>query len=157
MGLLNIIRRMALREKQSISRLTATAYGLGIVMSAAILVLLGNIKPDTPFSEMLRKIAIQSVPASIGALLGRALLGGQPNGDAGKRDDRGGEEEDEGEDRGGESDAVPNEISTSYGRELFLMAVGALFLNLNVAPIHAAGLHGGDADQPLRALDLRTT
>lgn len=100
------------------------AYGLGIVISAAILIMLGDIKPHMPFSEMLGKIAIQSVPASIGALLGRSQLGGQ----AGK--DKGDDEEGQGE--GG--DAVPNEISTSYSRELFLMAVGALFLNLNVAP-----------------------
>ncbi|MGK9051218.1 TIGR02587 family membrane protein [Neorhizobium petrolearium] len=100
------------------------AYGLGIVMSAAVLVLLGDIKPDMPLSEMLGKIAIQSVPASIGALLGRSQLGGQAG------DDRGGEQED----KGGDGDAVPNEISTSYSRELFLMGVGALFLNLNVAP-----------------------
>jgi putative integral membrane protein (TIGR02587 family) len=102
------------------------AYGLGIVISAVILIMLGDIKPHMPFSEMLGKIAIQSVPASIGALLGRSQLGGQ----TGK-----GEDEDDGEgDRGEGGDAVSNEISTSYSRELFLMAVGALFLNLNVAP-----------------------
>lgn len=110
----------------------AIAYGLGIVMSAAILVLLGDIKPDMPFSEMLGKTAIQSVPASIGALLGRSQLGGEGTDHGSSKNDRGGE--DEGDDRGGDGDAVPNEISTSYGRELFLMAVGALFLNLNVAP-----------------------
>ena len=97
------------------------AYGLGIVISSAILVMLGDIKPHMPFSEMLGKIAIQAVPASIGALLGRSQLGGQV-----------GQDDDEDKKEGG--DAVPDEISTSYGRELFLMAVGALFLNLNVAP-----------------------
>ncbi|CAN7716930.1 TIGR02587 family membrane protein [Neorhizobium sp. LjRoot104] len=103
------------------------AYGLGIVMSAAVLIMLGDIKPHMPLSEILGKIAIQSVPASIGALLGRSQLGGQAGED--ERRDDGEEDEDEGE--GG---AVPDEISTSYSRELFLMAVGALFLNLNVAP-----------------------
>lgn len=102
------------------------AYGLGILISAAILIMLGDIKPHMPLSEMLGKVAIQSVPASIGALLGRSQLGGQ----AGKDEDDGDGEKDQGE--GG--DAVPDEISTSYSRELFLMAVGALFLNLNVAP-----------------------
>lgn len=97
------------------------AYGLGIVISAAVLIMLGDIKPHMPLSEILGKIAIQSVPASIGALLGRSQLGGQ----AGK------DEHEEDEEEGG---AVPDEISTSYSRELFLMAVGALFLNLNVAP-----------------------
>jgi putative integral membrane protein (TIGR02587 family) len=100
------------------------AYGLGIIISAVGLVMLGDIKPHMPLSEMLGKIAIQSVPASIGALLGRSQLGGQTGGD---------EREDGAEEREG-GDAVPDEISTSYSRELFLMAVGALFLNLNVAP-----------------------
>ncbi|MDQ0134575.1 putative integral membrane protein (TIGR02587 family) [Neorhizobium galegae] len=100
------------------------AYGLGIVISAAVLIMLGDIKPHMPLSEILGKIAIQSVPASIGALLGRSQLGGQ----AGKEEDQDDEEEEE------EEGAVPDEISTSYSRELFLMAVGALFLNLNVAP-----------------------
>jgi putative integral membrane protein (TIGR02587 family) len=102
------------------------AYGLGVLISAAILIMLGDIKPHMPLSEMLGKVAIQSVPASIGALLGRSQLGGQ----AGKNEDDGDGEKDQ--DEGG--DAVPDEISTSYSRELFLMAVGALFLNLNVAP-----------------------
>jgi putative integral membrane protein (TIGR02587 family) len=102
------------------------AYGLGVLISAAILIMLGDIKPHMPLSEMLGKVAIQSVPASIGALLGRSQLGGQ----AGKDEDDGDGEKDQ--DEGG--DAVPDEISTSYSRELFLMAVGALFLNLNVAP-----------------------
>jgi len=109
----------------------AIAYGLGIVMSATILILLGDIKLHMPFSEMLGKTAIQSVPASIGALLGRSQLGGQAggNGDSDK-DDPKGEEADQGK----EGNAVPNELSISYSRELFLMAVGALFLSLNVAP-----------------------
>ncbi|CDZ26713.1 Putative integral membrane protein TIGR02587 [Neorhizobium galegae bv. officinalis] len=101
------------------------AYGLGILISAAVLVMLGDIKPHMPLSEMLGKIAIQSVPASIGALLGRSQLGGQS-----ENDDR----EDDGEEDGQGGGGVADEISTSYSRELFLMAVGALFLNLNVAP-----------------------
>lgn len=103
------------------------AYGLGIVMSAFVLTLLGDLEPDMPFSEILGKIAIQAVPASIGALLGRSQLGGQAG------NDEGGDEDNE-QDEGKDGDAVPDQMSTSYGRELFLMAVGALFLSLNVAP-----------------------
>lgn len=103
------------------------AYGLGIVMSALVLTLLGDLEPDMPFSEILGKIAIQAVPASIGALLGRSQLGGQAGDDEGR-------DEDDGQDGGKDGDAVPDQMSTSYGRELFLMAVGALFLSLNVAP-----------------------
>jgi len=108
----------------------AIAYALGIVMSAAILVLLGDIRFDMSLSEMLGKIALQAVPASIGALLGRSQLGGSSGSDEG---DEQSDQPDDDEDKG-DGDAVPDRLSTSYGRELFLMAVGALFLSLNVAP-----------------------
>lgn len=84
------------------------AYALGILTSAAILCLFRLIEPGMPASEITGKIAVQSVPASIGALLGRSQLGSNQQ---------------------GESDG-----KASYGGELFLMAVGALFLNLNMAP-----------------------
>ena len=93
------------------------AYAIAIVMSVLVLLLFGNIKPGMPSIEILGKIAIQAVPASIGALLGRSQFGGQNDEEA--------EQQDEKED---------SEISTSYGRELFMMAIGALFLCLNVAP-----------------------
>lgn len=95
------------------------AFAIAIVMSTAVLFLLGIVKLDVPATEMIGKIAIQAVPASIGALLGRSQLGGQ-------EDDEPAEE--------GEEDETASEVSTGYGRELFLMAIGALFLSLNVAP-----------------------
>lgn len=99
------------------------AYGLGILMSALILILFGDLKPSMPISELTGKIAIQAVAASIGALLGRSQLAGQSSSDEQKEGNRG----------DGEG-AVDDEISGNYGHELFLMSVGALFLNLNVAP-----------------------
>ncbi|MBP2550666.1 putative integral membrane protein (TIGR02587 family) [Neorhizobium galegae] len=93
------------------------AYGLGIVTSAAVLSLLGILTVDMPANEWLGKVALQSVPASIGAMLGRSQLGGSdPDED---------EEEDE--------EPEP-ELSTGYFGELFMMGIGALFLGLNVAP-----------------------
>ncbi|MFN7101665.1 MAG: TIGR02587 family membrane protein [Pseudorhizobium sp.] len=93
------------------------AYAVAIAMSAAVLFLLGVVTVDVPATELVGKIAIQAVPASIGALLGRSQLGGHEHDEPA--------EEDAGEDE---------EVATSYGRELFLMAIGALFLSLNVAP-----------------------
>ena len=87
------------------------AYGIGIVTSAVTLALFKLLTGDMPIDEITGKIALQAVPASIGALLGRSQLGSS-------KDE---EEEDE-------------ERPASYGSELFLMAVGALFLNLNMAP-----------------------
>jgi putative integral membrane protein (TIGR02587 family) len=102
------------------------AYALGIVMSAAILGLFGDIKPGMSALEIVGKIAIQAVPASIGALLGRSQLDGSASDDDTASKD--------GESSEGEQQAVPDRLSTSYGQELLLMGVGALFLNLNVAP-----------------------
>lgn len=101
------------------------AYGLGILISTAVLIMLGTIEAHMPASAILGKVAIQAVPASIGAMLGRSQLGGQA---------AGGGDEDSKQVEGGGDDAVPDAISTHYSQELFLMAVGALFLNLNVAP-----------------------
>ncbi|TDK31792.1 TIGR02587 family membrane protein [Rhizobium deserti] len=101
------------------------AYGLGILISAAVLIMLGTIEAHMPASAILGKVAIQAVPASIGAMLGRSQLGGQA---------AGGGNEDGKQDEESVEDAVPDAISTHYSQELFLMAVGALFLNLNVAP-----------------------
>lgn len=103
------------------------AYALGIVMSTAILMLFGDIKLGMPISEIVGKVAIQAVPASIGALLGRSQLGGSS--DSQDRD-----EPDEDKDGDRNEEAVRDRLSTRYSQELFLMGVGALFLNLNVAP-----------------------
>jgi putative integral membrane protein (TIGR02587 family) len=94
------------------------AYGLGIVTSGLVLMLLGILKLDMTPSEWLGKVALQSVPASIGAMLGRSQLGGRSDDD---------EEEEEDGDAG-------DERATGYFGELFMMGVGALFLGLNVAP-----------------------
>lgn len=87
------------------------AYGIGISASAIVLLTLGLITGHMSAHEIVGKIAIQSAPASIGAMLGRSQL-------ANRAGDGSGE----------------TEIETSYGGELLLMATGALFLSLNIAP-----------------------
>ncbi|QLF70829.1 TIGR02587 family membrane protein [Peteryoungia desertarenae] len=90
---------------------TIIAMALAILTSALLLAALGVLKTDMSVDEWAGKIAIQAVPASIGALLGRSQLA--------NRD----EDEDQEKKR-----------RYSYGGELGLMTVGALFLSLNVAP-----------------------
>lgn len=85
------------------------AYGIGILTSLLVLAALGLLRGDMPASELLGKVALQSVPASIGAMLGRSQLG------------RGMSEDDDG-------------TETPYHSELLLMATGALFVSLNIAP-----------------------
>ncbi|WP_223568718.1 TIGR02587 family membrane protein [Agrobacterium tumefaciens] len=115
--LLLLARRIGFENINSWSqalRDAITAYGLGIAVSAGVLLLFGILNDQLTASNIVAKVALQSVPASIGALLGRSQLG--QHSDA--------EDEEEGEYSG----------ETSYLHELFMMVVGALFLNLNVAP-----------------------
>lgn len=92
------------------------AYGMGVVASALILLLLGVISPDMPPREWVGMVALQAVPASIGALLGRSQLSMQDEEDTDEEED------------------APASRETGYLTELFLMAVGALYLSLNLAP-----------------------
>ncbi|MGE7368744.1 TIGR02587 family membrane protein [Neorhizobium sp. NPDC001467] len=107
------------------------AFAIGIVVSLVLLVMLGVLKTGMPPDEWVGKVAIQSIPASIGALLGRSQLGGQK-----EDDEEAGDEADEDPDEEDEADR----IGSSYPRELFMMAIGALFLSLNVAPTEEVAL-----------------
>lgn len=86
------------------------AYAVGFVSSALVLALLGQLRIDMGPHEVVGRVALQAVPASIGALLSQAQLGHSDQ----ARALRGG--------------------SNSYASDLFIMAVGALFLAFNVAP-----------------------
>ncbi len=86
------------------------AFLVGFVASGVVLLLLGQLEPDEGLREFLGKVSLQAVPASIGALLAQSQFG-QVDAEARMR---GGREE--------------------YFSELFIMAVGALFLAFNVAP-----------------------
>lgn len=86
-----------------------TAYGVAIIASATMLAVLAIITVAMPIEEILGKIAIQSVPASIGAIVARGQLGS-------------------------ETDERAENDRSSYHFELVLMTVGALFLAFTVAP-----------------------
>ena len=88
------------------------AFGVGILTSAAMLALLAVITFDMTWGEIVGKVALQSVPTSIGAMLGRKQLGG-------------------GQDTRAEEE---RKAEAGYGGELFLMLAGALFMAFNVAP-----------------------
>jgi putative integral membrane protein (TIGR02587 family) len=87
------------------------AYAVGFVGAGAALFLLGVVGPDMAAGEVLGKVSLQAVPASIGALLAQSQLAGEDRGDREGRQPWNGH----------------------YARELFLMVVGALFLAMPVA------------------------
>jgi putative integral membrane protein (TIGR02587 family) len=84
------------------------AYGIGFASAAIMLPLFGVLNWDMRLDEIAGKLALQAAPGSIGALLARSQLGVR-------------EEQD-------------REVKESYGFEIFLMAVGGLFLAFNIAP-----------------------
>ena len=90
------------------------AYGVAALASAGALALFAIIVPGMPASEIVGKIAVQTVPASFGAMLASKQLAG------------GGE--------GGAETASEKRARSGYVGQLFLMLAGALFLALNVAP-----------------------
>lgn len=86
-----------------------SAYAIGVVVATLMLLLLGVLALDMPPSEIVGKIAIQSIPCGIGAVLARKQLA------------RSDEEE-------------PEKREPTYASELFLMFGGAVFVAFNVAP-----------------------
>lgn len=85
-----------------------SALAVGFVTASVLLAVFGVIGPGQPIDEVVGKIALQALPAAMGAVLARKQLAS-----------------------GGSGDDAPQE---SYPAELFLMAAGALFVALNVAP-----------------------
>lgn len=87
-----------------------SAYLVAAVTVAAVLALIGALRPDMTAGEAAGMIAIQSVPASFGAMIGAKLLGE------------------------GEEIEEKERWRETYSGELFLMLAGALFLSFTVVP-----------------------
>jgi len=83
------------------------AYAVAFVASSVGLILFAVIGSGMSVNEIVGKVAIQAVPGSIGAMLAQSQFGRKK-----KEKDR----------------------RRRYRDELFIMAIGALFLALNVAP-----------------------
>jgi putative integral membrane protein (TIGR02587 family) len=86
------------------------AHAVGIGASAVVLALTGMLDAHMSVREVVGKIALQAVPASMGALLAQTQLG--------ERD----------------PEAPPEHGGEGYASDLFVMAAGALFLGFNLAP-----------------------
>lgn len=83
------------------------AFAVGFVVAAAALWIFGVINARTTFDEAVGRIALQAVPASIGASLARAQFGQVKEQDARR---------------------------SGFATEMFHMSVGALFFAMNLAP-----------------------
>ncbi len=87
------------------------AYAVGFVGSAVVLALFGELNTRQSLDAAVGSVALQAVPASIGALLAQSQFG-----------------------QGRDDDAERERRKSSFWGELFLMAVGSLFLAFNLAP-----------------------
>ena len=88
---------------------------VGFVVGGGVLALFGVIGPGMPMAEIVAEVALQAVPGSIGALLAQSQFG-------------------PGNDSDDDEELAERRRPSSYFSQLFLMAVGALFLGFNVAP-----------------------
>lgn len=86
------------------------AIAVAAVVSAVVLFAFGVVTPETPASEAVGRLILQVFPGGIGAMLAQSQVSGESVGEGGSGQRQ------------------------SYGSELLLMAVGALFLGLSVAP-----------------------
>lgn len=112
--LIGLAHYVGFRESSSLVDHVAdslVAIGIAAAIAAAFLTLFGLVTPDMSADALVGRIAIQIVPASMGAMLSRSQLGDQPEGAQRRR-----------------------ETEPSYPGELFLMFAGALFLSLSIAP-----------------------
>lgn len=103
--------------------------GIGLVMSAIILWLLGQINADMPPSEIICKIIIEAMTVAIGVSIGTAQLGG---GEGEQQDDKGMK----GQDSFSSSSPVPflTENQDDFSGQLALASCGAVLFAANVAP-----------------------
>jgi putative integral membrane protein (TIGR02587 family) len=85
-----------------------SAYAIGFIAATVMLSLFAIIETGMSADELIGKISVQAVPASIGAMLARSQLGESQQTEEKRR-------------------------SARYGGGLFLMAVGALFLSSSLA------------------------
>ena len=92
---------------------TFVAYAVGFTTSAVLLILFGVIKPEMSADEIIGKVSIQAIVASFGAMFAQSILA------------EGGREREASEKK---------RRDASYFGEVFLMAVGAIFLSMSVAP-----------------------
>lgn len=88
-----------------------TAIGIGAITAGLALSLFGVIRLGDGLFDIVGKIAVQTVPAAMGAVLAREELGGA------------------------QQNAEERQAEAAYGGKLFLMAAGALYFSFNVAPI----------------------
>ncbi len=118
---------------------------IGLVVTAAVLVMLREVTIETPALSALGKIVNESVPFCLGIGVARFLLSGDP----GMSDD-----EDEDATPGNASQARPLNISVA---ELGATVLGATFIGLSIAPTDEIPMLAAAMDPPWLVVVLVTS
>jgi putative integral membrane protein (TIGR02587 family) len=87
--------------------------GIGLLLSAVVLLLIGRITPSQDFGEIVGRIVVEAVTVAIGVSVGTAQLGG---------------------DGGDAETGLPHKDVGSFGGQLTLALCGAILFAANVAP-----------------------
>ena len=105
---------------EAVDACVAVAVGAGVsAVTLAALAVIGD--GPVSWAEAAGKVILQTVPAAMGAVFAASQLG-NPGEDGGKPEDS------------DEDETAAHRDAAAYGRELFLMLAGALFLAFSVAP-----------------------
>jgi putative integral membrane protein (TIGR02587 family) len=110
-------------------------FGLGLLLAAVFLWLLGEIGGDTLLSEELGKVVVAALTVAIGVSVGTAQFGASDDDSQGMDDDQGGKQ------------------PVSLGEQVTLAACGAVLVAVNVAPTEEI-IRIAFATTPLRLLLL---
>jgi putative integral membrane protein (TIGR02587 family) len=105
-------------------------FGLGLLLSAAILWLIGSIDAHTRLPELVGKVVLEGLAVAIGVSVGTAQLGGD-SGDEDKDEDK---DEDNDEDNDEDEDAQDPHQPRWFLGQLTLATCGAVLIAANIAP-----------------------
>ena len=106
------------------------AYTVAFITTASVLLVFGVFKNDTSADAIFSMILLQTVPATLGALLARSQIGKSTQTDnKGTRIDNRSQTSSD-----NQTDSTEKKCERSYENELIILVTGALFLAFNVAP-----------------------
>lgn len=114
------------------------AMAIGIVSATLVLILLGEIQLETPLSETLGKLILESVPFSLGAALADAFLSGDRWSFSNSEDSNKG-------DRAKTADK--SEINTTLA-DIGATLIGAMIIAFNIAPTDEIPMLNASASPP---------
>jgi putative integral membrane protein (TIGR02587 family) len=102
--------------------------GLGFIVGTVVLLVLGRITPEMPWSEIVGKIVLEAMVVAIGVSVGTAQLGDAANQGADSSD---GEQSSQATDQGS---VGAEQESRQVGGQLVIACCGAMLFAANIAP-----------------------